>query len=471
MKMLNFNIYQSPLSDRYFDEEVSYIFSKKSRFKIWRSLWIALAIEQKNLGLNINQTQIDELIQNKDNINFSKAEEIEKKINHEVMSHILAYGEQCPNAKKIIHLGATSAYILDNTDLIQMKKALFLIKKKIVSIIKKLSSLAIELKSIKTIAYTHYQVAQPTTFGKRICTWIQDLIYDYTELDYKVKNMPFRGIKGATGNLASFLKLFNGDVEKVQLLDKNITKYMGFSKSIKITGQTYSRKIDYQILSLLSSISQSSFKFSNDIRLLSNLGEACEKFSKHQVGSSAMPYKKNPILSERISSLSRYVINLVENSAYNHGNQWLERTLDDSANKRVIIPEGFLFTKYILNLYDFIISNIQFKKHVIQKNYNHHFPFLLMEEILMHSVLKGGDRQELHEEIRKISTDAHTEIINGADSKILFDKIIKSNKIPISEEEIFTLSKNSNLVGIAEKQVDIFIKEDVQEILKKENLV
>ena len=460
--------YENPLTKRYASKEMSYIFSPEFRFKTWRKLWVALAQEEKNLGINISQEQIDELINNQNNINYDVAWEQEKLTKHEVMSHVHAYGSQCPNAKKIIHLGATSAYVLDNTDLIQMKEGIQLIKKKLVNLINALKDYCLNYKDIATLGFTHYQPAQPTTVGKRGSLWLQDLIYDYNELLFKYHEIPFRGVKGTTGSQNSFLKLFQGDEKKVNELDERVTKAMGFNKRALVTGQTYSRKIDYGILSLLSAISQSAHKFSNDIRLLQNLGEIDEPFDEKQIGSSAMPYKRNPMRSERIASLARYVINLSQNGAFTSSSQWLERTLDDSANKRLSIPEAFLGADAILSLYHNIISEIVVHKKVIERHLMDELPFMLTEDILMESVKKGCDRQDIHEVIRQLAVESAHRIKELGEKNPLINLLGDHDKIPFTTKEIEDILKTRQFTGLSSKQVVHFIQLDVDPILNDE---
>ncbi len=466
---MTYDTYQNPLIQRYASKEISYLFSPEYRFRTWRKLWVALAKEEKNLGVDISQKQIDELEQYKNDINYAEAWEQEKATKHEVMSHIHAYGLQCPGAKGIIHLGATSAYVLDNTDLIQMKEGLILIKKQLVNLIHCLKGYCVKYKDLPTLGFTHFQPAQPTTVGKRGTLWLQDLVYDYYDLLYRIKELPFRGVKGTTGTQNSFLKLFDGDAEKVKTLDTKVTQSMGFSKRCKVTGQTYSRKIDYTVLSVLSSIAQSAHKFSNDLRLLQNLGELDEPFEEDQVGSSAMPYKRNPMRSERIASLARYVINLSLNGAYTHAGQWLERTLDDSANKRLSIPESFLAVNAILSLFHNIVNGLNVHEKVIEKRLNDELPFMITEDILMEGVKRGGDRQEIHEIIRKYSVQASHQIKELGAQNPLPELLGKDNKIPFTSQEINRLLHGKRFIGLSPIQVTDFIKEEIDPILESES--
>ena len=402
--------YENPLCKRYASSEMQFIFSDDNKFSTWRSLWIALAESQKELGLDISQNQLDEMVKNVKNINYEAANRYEAEVRHDVMAHILAYGEQCPAAKPIIHLGATSCYVGDNTDIILMRTALLLIKKLLVNAIDKLWSFADKYKSLPCLAYTHFQAAQPTTVGKRATLWLADLLLDLEQLDFTIDNLKLLGCKGTTGTGASFLSLFNGDHKKVTQLEKKIASKMEFDAVYSVSGQTYSRKIDYYVLSVLSGIAQSAYKFSNDIRLLSHLKEFEEPFEDKQIGSSAMAYKRNPMRSERIASLSRYVIVNALNPALTASAQWFERTLDDSANKRIALPEAFLAVDAKLSLNINIISGVSVYPKMIEKLLADELPFMATENILMYCVKKGGDRQELHERIRQHSLDAAKEI-------------------------------------------------------------
>lgn len=456
------------MNQRYASKEMTYIFSPEFRFRTWRKLWIALAKEEKKLGVDISQEQIDELEQYQNDINYDLAWEHEKRTKHEVMSHVHAYGAQCPNAKKIIHLGATSAYVLDNTDLIQIKEALVIIKEQLIHLINNLKEFALKYKDVPTLGFTHYQPAQPTTVGKRASLWLQDLLYDYEDLIHCIENLPFRGAKGTTGTQNSFIKLFEKDVNKVIQLDENITKAMGFNRRASVTGQTYSRKIDYRVLSLLSSLSQSAHKFSNDIRLLQNLGELDEPFEEDQIGSSAMPYKRNPMRSERIASLARYVINLTQNAAFTESSQWLERTLDDSANKRLSVPESFLATNAILILYSNIVKGLNVNSLVIERNLKNELPFMIAEDILMEGVKRGGDRQELHEIFRKLAVESAKRVKEKGELNPMIDLMSENDGIPFTREEIEKLLDSRNFIGISPIQVENFINDEVHPILEKE---
>ena len=390
-------LYNSPLNTRYASREMSHIFSDMEKFKTFRILWTELAKAEMELGLNISSSQIKELEENIDNIDFEKAAEYEKELRHDVMAHVKAYGDVAKSAAGIIHLGATSCYVNDNTDIIVMRKALKLVAKKLAVLIKNLSEFAKKYKGLPTLGYTHYQPAQLVTVGKRATLWIQDFLIDLEEIEYRIENLKLRGVKGTTGTQASFLELFDGDHEKVKELEKKIVNSLGFTSAIAVSGQTYTRKIDFQILQALSQIAQSAHKMTNDIRLLQNLKEVEEPFEKNQIGSSAMAYKRNPMRSERIASLSKYVINIAQNPAMVEATQWFERTLDDSANKRLSIPEGFLATDAILDIAINVTSGLVVHEKVIERHVERELPFMATENILMEAVKRGGNRQELHE--------------------------------------------------------------------------
>ncbi|MGB9779367.1 adenylosuccinate lyase [Caldanaerobacter sp.] len=460
------DVYQSPLVTRYASKEMARIFSDDEKFKTWRRLWVALAKSQRELGLNISEEQIEELEKNIENINYEDAERFEKEFRHDVMAHIHAYGLLCPKAKPIIHLGATSAFVDDNTDIILMDKGLELLEKKLLKVIKVLSEFALKYKDMPTLGYTHFQPAQLTTVGKRACLWIQDLLLDLQDLRYRRQNMMLRGVKGTTGTQASFMELFDGDEEKVKKLDKLVVEKMGYKKSFPVTGQTYTRKYDFMILSVLSGIAQSAHKFSNDIRLLQHLREIEEPFEERQIGSSAMAYKKNPMRSERMASLSRYVIVTLLNSSITASNQWFERTLDDSANRRIVIPEMFLATDAILNLYINIASGLKVNEKVIERNVKRELPFMATEKILMAAVKKGGDRQELHEAIRVYSLKAIEEVKNGGENHLL-DYIAQDKRFGLTHEEILHLTDPKKFTGRSSSQVVEFIVENVNPLLEK----
>ncbi|MBU3175220.1 adenylosuccinate lyase [Clostridium estertheticum] len=459
------NTYNTPLNSRYASKEMSFLFSDDMKFKTWRKLWVALAEGEELLGLNITQDQIDELKANVDNVNYEVAEEKEKEIRHDVMSHVYAYGVQCPTAKGIIHLGATSCYVGDNTDLIIMKKALLLIKKKLVNVISKSSTFALKYKDIPTLGYTHLQPAQLTTVGKRATLWIQDLVMDLENLDFVIDNIKLLGVKGTTGTQASFMNLFENDEKKVKDLDKYVANKMGFVDTYPVTGQTYSRKVDSIILNTLSEIAQSAYKFSNDLRILQSMKEVEEPFEKKQIGSSAMAYKRNPMRSERISSLARYIIVDSLNPAITAATQWFERTLDDSANKRISVAEAFLALDGVLNLYMNIAGNMVVYEKVITSHVNHELPFMATENILMEAVKKGGDRQDLHEHIRVHSMDAAKRVKEEGLNNDLIERIINDPIFKMSKEEIIAVIDPIKFVGRAPSQVVDFIAEYVNPIL------
>ena len=457
--------YESPLNSRYASREMQELFSPDTKFKTWRKLWIALAEAQKELGLNIAQEQIDEMIANKDNINYDVAEQKEKEFRHDVMAHIHAYGEQCPKARGIIHLGATSCYVGDNTDIIIMSEALKLIRKKVLTVIKKLSAFALKYKDMPALGFTHLQPAQPVTVGKRACLWIQDLLLDIDELDFVQKSMKLLGSKGTTGTQASFLELFEGDHEKVRKLDKIIANKMGFNDVFPVSGQTYTRKLDSRVLNVLSSIAQSAYKFSNDMRLLQHMKEIEEPFEEKQIGSSAMAYKRNPMRSERISSLARYVISDTLNAAITASTQWLERTLDDSANKRISIPEAFLAVDAILNIYINITDGIVVNPKVIHRHLMEEMPFMATENILMEAVKRGGDRQELHERIRQHSMAAARRVKVDGERNDLLERIAADKAFNMTIDELNSILKPENYVGRAPEQVVEFYNEHVKPLL------
>jgi adenylosuccinate lyase len=443
------------------------LFSPDTKFKTWRTLWIALAEAQKELGLNITQEQIDELKANRDNIDYDLAEKIEKETRHDVMSHIRAYGAHCEKAKGIIHLGATSCYVCDNTDIIIFHKALKLIREKVLSVILKLSRFASAYKDMPTLGYTHFQPAQLVTVGKRACLWIQDLLLDVEELDFVITNLKLLGNKGTTGTQASFLALFDGDHDRVKKLERLVAEKIGYHEVIPVSGQTYSRKQDSRILNALSAVAQSAYKFSNDMRLLANLKELEEPFEKNQIGSSAMAYKRNPMRSERISSLARYVIVSSLNPAITASTQWLERTLDDSANRRISIPEAFLAVDSILNIYQNIADGIVVYPKVIEKHVMEELPFMATENILMAAVKRGGDRQELHERIRQHSMAAASRVKNDGLPNDLIDRISEDPAFGLSLEDVKGILKPSNFVGRSPQQVDEFLEEIVHPLLKE----
>jgi adenylosuccinate lyase len=460
------NTYNTPLSSRYASKEMSYLFSDDMKFKTWRKLWVALAESEKELGLNISEEQIMELRSNMENINYEEAEQKEKEIRHDVMSHVFAYGVQCPNAKGIIHLGATSCFVGDNTDLIIMREALLLIRKKIINIINSLSEFAVKYKDVPTLGFTHLQPAQLTTVGKRACLWIQDLILDYENLEFVINNLKLRGVKGTTGTQASFMSLFNGDEKLVKQLDQLVAEKMNFQSTYRITGQTYSRKVDSIILNTLSEIAQSAYKFSNDLRILQSMKEIEEPFEKNQVGSSAMAYKRNPMRSERISALARYIIVDALNPAITASTQWFERTLDDSANKRISVSEAFLALDGVLDLYLNISENMVVYEKVIASHVDSELPFMATENILMEAVKKGGDRQELHERIRIHSMAAARRVKEEGLNNDLIRRIIEDESFNMSAEEIMSIIDPAKFIGRASGQVNEFISDCVRPILE-----
>jgi len=465
------DIYSNPLSERYPSKQMLYLFSSDNKFKTWRKLWVALAEAEQELGLAITDEQIKELKANVDNINYEVAEQREKEVRHDVMSHVYAYGVQCPNAKKIIHLGATSCYVGDNTDLIVMYDALKMIKAKIINVINALSIFADEYKDLPTLAYTHFQAAQPTTVGKRATLWINDLVLDLEDIDHILTNYKLLGSKGTTGTQASFLELFDGDHDKCRKLDQLIANKMGFKECYMVSGQTYSRKIDSRILSILSGIAQSAHKFSNDLRLLQHLKELEEPFEKNQIGSSAMAYKRNPMRCERMAGLANYVISSALNPALTASTQWFERTLDDSANRRISISESFLATDSILELYLNIASNLVVYPKMIQKHLNEELPFMATENIMMQAVKNGGDRQELHERIR-IHSQAAGQVVkeeglpNDLLTRIANDKLFNMDMAAL--EEIVDVKK---FIGRAEQQTTEYLNEVIKPILEQNKKV
>ena len=459
--------YQSPLSERYASREMQYIFSPEKKFRTWRKLWIALAETEKELGLPITQEQIDELKAHKDNINFDVAKEREKLVRHDVMSHVYAYGLQCPNAKGIIHLGATSCYVGDNTDIILMTEALKLVRKKLVNVMAELASFAEKYKDQPTLAFTHFQPAQPTTVGKRATLWLMELKLDLDDLDYVISSMKMLGSKGTTGTQASFLELFDGDHEKCRKADQMIAEKMGFTGCFPVSGQTYSRKVDSRVLSVLAGIAQSAHKFSNDIRLLQHLKEVEEPFEKNQIGSSAMAYKRNPMRSERIASLANYVMADMMNPMLVASTQWFERTLDDSANKRLSIPEGFLAVDGILDLYLNVVDGLVVYPKVIEKRLMSELPFMATENIMMDAVKAGGDRQELHERIRELSMEAGRNVkAEGKDNNLL-ELIAADPSFNLTLEELKKTMDPKKYVGRAPQQVEEFLDEVIRPVLEE----
>ena len=462
------NAYESPLSARYSSKEMKYIFSPDKKFRTWRKLWIALAESEMELGLPITQEQIDELKANQDDINYDVATEREKLVRHDVMSHVYAYGQQCPSAKGIIHLGATSCYVGDNTDLIIMREGLELVRNKLITVIRNLSKFADEYKALPTLAFTHFQPAQPTTVGKRATLWIQELLLDLEDVEYMLSKAKLLGSKGTTGTQASFLELFEGDHEKCKAIDKMIAEKMGFDGCYAVSGQTYSRKIDSQYLNVLAGIAQSAAKFSNDIRLLQHLKEVEEPFEKNQIGSSAMAYKRNPMRSERIGSLSRYVMVDVLNGYFTTATQWFERTLDDSANKRLSVPEAFLAIDGILNLYANVADGLVVYPKVIESRLRKELPFMATENIMMDAVKnRGADRQVLHEKIRQYSMEASKVIKEEGGENDLLERIAADEAFGVSLDELQVILDPEKYTGRAKEQTADFLNEQVKPILDK----
>lgn len=457
--------YQSPLSERYASKEMQYIFSPDKKFRTWRKLWIALAETEMELGLPVTQEQIDELKAHQDEINYDVAKQREKEVRHDVMSHVYAYGVQCPKAKGIIHLGATSCYVGDNTDIIIMTEALALVRKKLVNVIAELAKFADRYKDQPTLAFTHFQPAQPTTVGKRATLWLHELVMDLEDLDYVAGSIRLLGSKGTTGTQASFLELFDGDMDKVRKLDPMIAEKLGYPGCYPVSGQTYSRKVDSRVLNILAGIAQSAHKFSNDIRLLQHLKEIEEPFEKSQIGSSAMAYKRNPMRSERIASLSNYVMSDVMNPMLVASTQWFERTLDDSANKRLSIPEGFLAIDGILDLYLNVVDGLVVYPKVIEKHMMAELPFMATENIMMDAVKAGGDRQELHERIRELSMEAGRNVKeNGMDNNLL-ELIAADPAFNLSLDELKQNMDPKKYVGCAPAQVEIYLDEVIRPLL------
>ena len=461
------NAYESPFSSRYASEEMQYVFSQDNKFKTWRKLWIALAKAEKALGINITDEQIAELEANKDNINYEVAREREKLVRHDVMSHVYAYGCQCPNAKGIIHLGATSCYVGDNTDIIIMREGLEIVRRKLLNVIAMLAKFADQYKDMPCLAYTHLQPAQLTTVGKRATLWINELLMDEQEIENRIKSLKLLGSKGTTGTQASFMELFNGDEEKCKQAEQMIAHEMGFEACVPVSGQTYSRKIDYYVLSDLSAIAQSASKFSNDMRLLQNFKEMEEPFEKNQIGSSAMPYKRNPMRSERITSLARYVMVDVLNPAITAGTQWFERTLDDSANKRISIPEAFLAVDGILNLYQNVADGLVVYPKVIEQHMLRELPFMATENVMMDAVKRGGNRQELHERIRVHSMEAAKVVKEQGGENDLLARIAADPIFGVTLEELHDIVKPEKYVGRAPVQTEEFLAEVVGPVLER----
>ncbi len=466
IKNMSTDRYVSPLSERYASKEMQYVFSPDKKFRTWRRLWIALAETEKDLGLPITDEQIGELKEHKDDINYDVAREREKVVRHDVMSHVYAYGQQCPKAKGIIHLGATSCYVGDNTDIIIMAEALEIVRKKLLNVIAELAAFADEYKALPTLAFTHFQPAQPTTVGKRATLWMQEFMMDLEDLEYVKYSLKLLGSKGTTGTQASFLELFEGDQEKIDRIDPMIAEKMGFKACYPVSGQTYSRKVDTRVVNVLAGIAASAHKFSNDIRLLQHLKEVEEPFEKTQIGSSAMAYKRNPMRSERIASLSRYVMADALNPAITSAAQWFERTLDDSANKRLSVPEGFLAVDGILDLCLNVVDGLVVYPKVIEKRLMSELPFMATENIMMDAVKAGGDRQELHEKIRELSMEAGRNVKEKGLDNNLLELIAADPAFNLSEEELKKTMDPSRYTGRAAVQVDAFLKDSVSPLLE-----
>ena len=461
------NRYESPLSSRYASDEMQYIFSPDKKFSTWRRLWVALARAEMELGLPVTQEQVDELEAHLEDIDYDKAAQWEKKLRHDVMAHVHTYGELCPKAMPIIHLGATSCYVGDNTDVILMREGLELVREKIVRVLAHLADFAEKYKSLPTLGFTHFQAAQLVTVGKRASLWMNELLMDLEEIDHRIASLVLLGSKGTTGTQASFLELFEGDHEKVKQLEEKIAKEMGFTAVVPVSGQTYSRKMDYNVISTLAGVAQSASKFATDLRLLCHLKEVEEPFEKNQIGSSAMPYKRNPMRCERICSLARYVIVDVGNPAITTATQWFERTLDDSANKRLSVPEAFLAVDAILNIWANVASGLVVHPKVIEKHVLEELPFMASENIMMDAVKRGGDRQELHERIRVLSQEAGYHVKELGLSNNLIDLMAADPAFGMTKEELSTHLDPASYIGRCPAQVAEFLSEQVAPVLKK----
>ncbi|MGN0696620.1 MAG: adenylosuccinate lyase [Oscillospiraceae bacterium] len=463
--MSDTSTYESPFCTRYASKEMQYLFSADKKFTTWRRLWVALARAEMKLGLPVTQEQVDELEANVDNIDYKTAAEREKLVRHDVMAHVYTYGLACPKAEKIIHLGATSCYVGDNTDVIIMRDAMNIIRRKLLTVISQLADFADKYKSMPALAYTHLQPAQLTTVGKRATLWINELLMDVSELDYRIANLKLLGSKGTTGTQASFMELFNGDSKKVRELETMIAEEMGFDAVVPVSGQTYSRKVDSQILATLGGIAQSAMKFANDLRILQNFKEMEEPFEKNQIGSSAMPYKRNPMRCERICALARYLMVDTLNPSFTAGTQWFERTLDDSANKRISVAEGFLAADAILNIMMNVTSNLVVYPKIIRQRIMNELPFMASENIMMDAVKKGGDRQALHERIRELSMKAGKRVKEEGLDNNLIDLILEDDLFDLTREEIEKNLVPENYTGRCPEQVDEFLNEYVRPLL------
>lgn len=461
------NVYENPLITRYTSKEMAHIFSSDVKFSTWRRLWIALAEAEQELGLPITDEQIAEMKEHIEDINYEEAKQREKEVRHDVMAHVYAYGLLCPKARPIIHLGATSAYVGDNTDIIVMRDGLKLLKEKLVGLLYRLSRFALEYKAMPTLGFTHFQAAQLTTVGKRASLWMQDFYYDYLEVSRLIDELPMLGAKGTTGTQASFVDLFDGDLDKVKKLDRLVVEKMGFEKVVALSGQTYTRKFDFMVLAALSGIGQSVHKMTNDIRLLQHLKEVEEPFEKNQIGSSAMAYKRNPMRSERAASLARYVINQAMNPAATESAQWFERTLDDSANRRMCIPESFMACDAILDICTNISTGLVVHDKVIHQRIMSEIPFMATENILMEAVKRGGDRQELHEKIRGLSMEAGSRVKDEGLDNDLLDRIAKDPAFGLSLEDVKKLMNPADYIGRSAQQTEEFVQECLEPIFKE----
>ncbi len=465
--MKDYKSYSNPLQERYASPEMLYLFSPHKKFTTWRKLWVALAESEKELGLNITDEQISEMKANIENIDFDYAAQMERKFRHDVMAHVHTFGECCPKAMPIIHLGATSAFVGDNTDVIVLKEGMEIVRKKLVNVMNNMKKFALKYKSMPALGFTHFQPAQLTTVGKRACLWLQDFVLDMEALEFAHENIRFRGVKGTTGTQASFLHLFEGDHARVRKLDETVSAKMGFDKVLTITGQTYTRKQDTRVLAVLASIAESAHKMATDLRLLANLKEIEEPFEKNQIGSSAMAYKRNPMRSERVCSLSRHVIALSLNPYMTHSTQWFERTLDDSANRRIGISEAFLAIDAILELLYNITDGLVVYERMINKRVMEELPFMATENIIMESVKRGADRQEMHEVVRVNSMEAGKRVKMEGESNDLLDRLAAEKAVPLTKEEIMGLLDPIKFVGRSPEQVDQFIGEEVNPIIEK----
>jgi len=461
------NSYESPLVGRYSGGRMSYVWSAQNKHSLWRKLWIELAKAEKTLGIPIKSSQIQEMESHAEDIDFDAVARKEAELRHDVMSHIHVFGEQCPSAKPIIHLGATSCFITDNSEIIQIRDSLRIARAELLLLMSALAKFADERKNLPVLAFTHCQPAQPTTLGKRFCLYLQDFLFDLRRLDLELDNLPFRGVKGTTGTQASFMELFEGDEAKIKSLDAKIAKAFGFRRPVAVSGQTYTRKADYYVLSVLSGIAQSAYKAAGDIRLMANLKELEEPFGKNQIGSSAMAYKRNPMRCERICSLARYVISLPANAAATHSCQWFERTLDDSANRRIVIPEAFLATEIIVSMLAEIVEGMQVWPKVIESNLRRELPFMATENILMAAVKAGGDRQELHEAIRKHSMEAARQIKEFGKANDLMERIAKDRLFAKVAGRLDGILDPAKFVGRAPSQVEDFLDGEIKPVLRK----